>query len=42
MVSFRHHPTTPLEELERVRGAVSDEMARLNPDADVSVLFRGG
>ncbi len=42
MVSFLHHPTTPLEELERVRGAVSDEMARLNPDADVSVLFRGG
>ena len=42
LVSFLHHPTTSLEELERVRGAVSEEMTRLNPDADVCVLFRGG
>jgi cation diffusion facilitator family transporter len=42
MVSFLHHPTTSLEELERVRTAVSGEMAGLNPDADICVLFRGG
>ena len=42
LVSFLHHPTTSLEELEQVRGAVSEEMTRLNPDADVCVLFRGG
>ena len=31
-----------LEERERVRRAVDAEMGRLNPDLDVSVLFRGG
>jgi hypothetical protein len=30
------------EERERVRHAVDAEMARLNPEVDVSVLFRGG
>ena len=40
LVSFFQSPQESLEEMERVRGAVSDDMVRLNPDVDVSVLFR--
>ena len=42
MVSFLENPEESAEERERVRHAVDAEMARLNPDVDVSVLFRGG
>ena len=42
MVSFLENPEESPEERERVREAVDAEMARLNPDVDVSVLFRSG
>lgn len=42
MVSFLENPEESLEEQERVRQAVDAEMSRLNPDIDVSVLFRSG
>lgn len=41
IVSFLENPEESLEERERVRQAVDAEMGRLNPDLDVSVLFRG-
>jgi cation diffusion facilitator family transporter len=40
IVSFLENPEESLEERERVRQAVDAEMGRLNPDLDVSVLFR--
>ena len=42
IVSFLENPEESLEEQERVRQAVDAEMSRLNPDIDVSVLFRSG
>ncbi len=42
IVSFLENPEQSLEERERVRRAVDVEMDRLNPDLDVSVLFRNG
>jgi cation diffusion facilitator family transporter len=42
IVSFMENPEESLEERERVRQAVDAEMDRLNPDLDVSVLFRSG
>ena len=42
IVSFLENPEESLEERERVRRAVDAEMGRLNPDLDVSVLFRSG
>jgi predicted Co/Zn/Cd cation transporter (cation efflux family) len=42
IVSFLENPDASLEEMERVRQFVDAEMSRLNPDVDVSVLFRGG
>lgn len=42
IVSFLENPKESLEERERVRRAVDGEMSRLNPDIDVSVLFRSG
>ena len=42
IVSFLENPELSLEERERVRQAVDVEMGRLNPDLDVSVLFRSG
>jgi hypothetical protein len=32
----------PLEGMDRVRQAVTEEMNRVNPEVDVSVLFRTG
>ncbi len=40
MVSFFEDADEPLEGMDRVRQAVTEEMSRLNPDVDVSVLFR--
>jgi cation diffusion facilitator family transporter len=40
MVSFFQDPHESLEGMERVRNAVNDDMARLNPDVDVCVLFK--
>lgn len=40
MVSFLENPEESPEERERVRQAVDADMLRLNPDEDVSVLFR--
>jgi len=42
LVSFLENPEESLEEREHVRQAVDAEMDRLNPDLDVSVLFRSG
>ena len=42
MVSFLENPEESPEERERVRQAVDADMLRLNPDEDVSVLFRSG
>jgi len=42
IVSFLENPEESLEARERVRQAVDADMGRLNPDLDVSVLFRGG
>ena len=42
IVSFLENLDESLEERERVRRAVDAEMSRLNPDTDVSVLFRSG
>jgi cation diffusion facilitator family transporter len=42
IVSFLENPEESLEEREQVRQAVDGEMGRLNPDLDVSVLFRSG
>jgi len=42
IVSFMENPEESLEEREHVRQAVDAEMDRLNPDLDVSVLFRSG
>jgi cation diffusion facilitator family transporter len=42
LVSFLENPEESLEERARVRQAVDAEMGRLNPDLDVSVLFRSG
>jgi cation diffusion facilitator family transporter len=42
LVSFLENPEESLEEREHVRQAVDAEMGRLNPDLDVSVLFRSG
>jgi cation diffusion facilitator family transporter len=40
MVSFFEDADEPLQGMDRVRQAVTVEMSRLNPDVDVSVLFR--
>jgi cation diffusion facilitator family transporter len=40
MVSFFQDAHESLEGMERVRNAVNDDMVRLNPDVDVSVLFK--
>jgi divalent metal cation (Fe/Co/Zn/Cd) transporter len=40
MVSFFEEPTGSLEEMDKVRQAVNDELVRLNPDIDVVVAFR--
>jgi divalent metal cation (Fe/Co/Zn/Cd) transporter len=40
LVSFFEDPAAELRNMDRVRLAVTEEMNRLNPDADVSVLFR--
>jgi cation diffusion facilitator family transporter len=42
MVSFFEDADEPLEGMDRVRQAVTEEMSRLNPEVDVSVLFRTG
>lgn len=42
IVSFLENPDESLEERELVRMAVDADMGRLNPDLDVSVLFRSG
>ena len=42
IVSFLENLDESLEERERVRKAVDAEMSTLNPDIDVSVLFRSG
>lgn len=39
LVSFFEAPSPELQTMERVRQAVTEEMSRLNPDVDVSVLF---
>ena len=40
LVSFFEDPDAELQNMDRVRLAVMEEMNRLNPDVDVSVLFR--
>jgi cation diffusion facilitator family transporter len=40
MVSFLENVNDSLEERERVRRTVDAEMARLNPEVDIAVLFR--
>jgi cation diffusion facilitator family transporter len=42
LVTFFEAPQQSLEAMERVRKAVTEEMARLDPDVDVSVLFLSG
>jgi hypothetical protein len=42
IVSFLENPEESPEERERVRQQVDADMLRLNPDEDVSVLFRSG
>jgi hypothetical protein len=42
IVWFLENREESLEEREQVRQAVDAEMGRLNPDLDVSVLFRSG
>lgn len=42
LVSFFEDPDAELQNMDRVRLAVVEEMNRLNPDVDVSVLFRTG
>jgi cation diffusion facilitator family transporter len=42
IVSFLENPEESPEERDRVRQAVDADMLRLNPDLDVSVLFRLG
>jgi len=42
LVSFFEDPDEELQNMDRVRLAVVEEMNRLNPDVDVSVLFRTG
>jgi predicted Co/Zn/Cd cation transporter (cation efflux family) len=42
IVSFLENPEESPEERDRVRQAVDADMLRLNPDLDISVLFRLG
>lgn len=42
LVSFFVDADEPLEGMDRVRQAVTEEMNRVNPEVDVSVLFRTG
>ena len=42
IVSFLENPEESPEERDRVRLAVDADMLRLNPDLDISVLFRLG
>ena len=42
LVSFFEPPQQSLEAMDRVRTGVTNDMVRLNPDVDVSVLFRSG
>lgn len=40
MVSFFEEPTESLQDMDKVRAAVTDEVVRLNPDVDIVVAFR--
>lgn len=40
MVSFFEEPTGSLQEMDKAREAVTDEIVRLNPDVDIVVAFR--
>ncbi len=40
MVSFFEEPTQSLQDMDKVREAVTDEVVRLNPDVDIVVAFR--
>jgi cation diffusion facilitator family transporter len=39
MVSFFEEPTESLQDMDKVREAVTDEIVRLNPDVDIVVAF---
>jgi hypothetical protein len=40
MVSFFEEPTESLQDMDKVREAVTEEVVRLNPDVDIVVAFR--
>ena len=40
MVSFFEDPTESLQDMDKVREAVTNEIVRLNPDVDIVVAFR--
>ena len=40
MISFFEEPTHSLQDMDKVREAVTDEVVRLNPDVDIVVAFR--
>lgn len=42
LVSFILDPDRPAQEMDKVRQAMTEELARLNPDLDVGVLFKTG
>ena len=42
LVSFFLDPERPAREMEDVRRAITDDLAHLNPDLDVGVLFKTG
>ena len=42
MVSFFEEPTESLQDMDKVREAVTDEIVRLNPDVDIVVAFTTG
>jgi cation diffusion facilitator family transporter len=42
LVSFFLDPARPAKEMDNVRQAVTEDLARLNPDLDVGVLFKTG
>ena len=39
MISFFEEPTESLQDMDKVREAVTDEVVRLNPDVDIVVAF---
>jgi predicted Co/Zn/Cd cation transporter (cation efflux family) len=42
LVSFFVDPDRPAHEMDEARRAMTEELARLNPDLDVGVLFKAG